>query len=96
MRNSMTTLSINLPDTLAKASQEVASKMGVSRTEFIRQAIAHELKHFQEALEEKAIVTAMIAMKKSKSYRKETDDVTEGFSIELPEDKNGWWHKKKS
>lgn len=92
----MTTLSISLPDTLAKASQEAASKMGISRTEFIRQAVAHELKHFQEALEEKAMVASMMAMKESQIYCKETDDITDGFSTDFPEDKNGWWNKKKS
>ena len=92
----MKTLSINLPDTLAKASQEAASKMGISRTEFIRQAVAHELKHFQEELEEQAMVASMVAMKESKTYRKEIDDITEGFSIDSPEDKKEWWHKKKS
>src|SRR5471030_1310455 len=98
MGNDMTTLSISLPDTLAKASQEAASKMGISRTEFIRQAVAHELKHFQETLEEKAMVASMIAMKASKAYRKEIDDITEGFStdLDLPKDKHGWWRKKKS
>ncbi len=92
----MTILLIRLPDTLAKASQEAASKMGISRTEFIRQAVAHELKNFQETLEEKAMVASMMAMKESKAYRKETDDITERFSTDLPEDKNEWWHKKKS
>ena len=96
MRNDMTTLSINLPDTLAKASREAASEMGISRTEFIRQAVAHELEYFQEMLEEKAMVTSMQAMKKSKTYRKEADDIIERFSIELPKDKKGWWRKKKS
>ena len=92
----MTTLSINLPDTLAKASQEAASKIGISRTEFIRQAVVHELKHFQARLEEDAMVTSIMAMKESKSYCMEMDDIIEGFSTDLPKDKNEWWHKKKS
>ena len=72
------------------AQQEVASKMGISRTEFIRKAVAHELKHFQEQLEEKAMVNSMKAMKESKSYQKEADDIIEGFSNDLPGDKNEW------
>lgn len=90
----MTTLSINLPDTLAKASQEAASQLGISRTEFIRQAVAHELKHFRAMLEEKAMVASMRAMKESPNYAKETDDITGGFSIDLPEDETEWWKKK--
>ncbi len=92
----MKTLSINLPDTLAEASQEAARKIGISRIEFIRRAVAHELKHFQAALEEEAMVASMVAMKEFKIYNKQADDITEGFSTDLPEDKNGWWHKKKS
>ncbi len=92
----MTTLSINLPETLAKASQEAASKMGITRTEFIRQAVLHELKHFQATLEEEGIVSSIMAMKESKSYRKGADDLIDGFSSDLPKDKNKWWQKKKS
>lgn len=90
MRNDMKTLSINLPDTLAKASQEAASKMGISRTEFIRQAVDHELKHFKAALEEEAIIASIRAMKASKSYQKEASEIDEGLSTDLPEDKNEW------
>ena len=86
----MKTLSINLPDTLAKASQEAASKMGISRTEFIRQAVAHEIKHFQGIMEEKAMIASMKAMKESKSYRKAANEIDEGFGTDLPEDKNEW------
>lgn len=86
----MKTLSINLPDTLAKASQEAASKMGISRTEFIRQAVAHEIKHFQNEMEEKAMIASMMAMKESKSYRKTANEIDDGFSSDLPEDKNEW------
>ena len=50
----MTTLSINLPTTLAKASQEAAMNLGISRTQFIRQAITHEIAHYQAKLEEEA------------------------------------------
>jgi metal-responsive CopG/Arc/MetJ family transcriptional regulator len=96
MRNDMTTLSINLPDTLAKASQEAASEMGISRTEFIRQAVAHELKQFKAAQEEKAMVASMVAMKNAKCYLKESEDITDKFNTDLPKDKNEWWHKKKS
>ena len=92
----MTTLSINLPDTLAQASQKAASKIGISRTEFIRQAVIHELKHFQAKLEEDAILSSIMAMKASNSYCKEIEDITEGLSTDLPKDKNEWWHKKKS
>lgn len=91
----MTTLSIVLPDKLAKASQEVAYKLGVSRTQFIRQAIARELEHYKVEQELEAIAQSFAAMKKSKSYAKEADDLMEGFGSDLTEDKSEWWLKKK-
>jgi metal-responsive CopG/Arc/MetJ family transcriptional regulator len=91
-----TTLSINLPDQLAKASQAAAKRMGMSRTEFIRQAIAHEIAQFEAHLEEEEMASAMRAMKKSKHYLNESDEIMNGFSDELPKDNKEWWSKKKS
>ncbi|BBJ31128.1 hypothetical protein RAS_02370 [Rickettsia asiatica] len=47
----MTSLSITLPDNIAKASNEIAKKLGLSRTAFIRQAIIHELDILQSQFE---------------------------------------------
>ena len=87
----MTTLSIVLPDNLAKASQEIAARLGISRTQFIRQAIAHELEDFQSQLEEEAIVKAFSAMKDNKKYLEETKKLTEGLNSDLPNDGEEWW-----
>lgn len=92
----MATLSIILPDTLAKASQEAAKKLGVSRTQFIRRAIAHELESFQSQLEQEAMAKSMNAMKKSKSYLQESEEIIEGFHSILPKEEKEWWNKKKS
>lgn len=92
----MTTLSIILPDTLAKASQEAAGRLGISRTQFIRQAIAHELENFQAQLEQEAIIRSMTAMKNSKSYLEEAEKIVDGFNADLPNDGEEWWTKKKS
>ncbi len=92
----MTTLSIILPDPLAKASQEAAGKLGISRTQFIRQAIAHELEHFQARLEQEAMVKSMSAMKKSKEYMKEAEKITKALNSDLPDDGEEWWTKTKS
>jgi len=92
----MTTLSIILPDTLAKASQDAAGRLGISRTQFIRQAIAHELENFQVRLEQEAIVKSISAMKNDKKYMKEAKEITEGFNSSLPNDGEEWWTKKKS
>lgn len=87
----MTTLSIVLPDNLAKASQEVAVRLGISRTQFIRQAIAHELEEFQSQLEQEAIVKSISAMKKDKKYLKDAEKMTEGLNSDLPDDGEEWW-----
>jgi hypothetical protein len=52
----MTNLSIILPDTIAEASTKVAKELGVSRTEFIRRAIIHELDNYKTKSEELGIV----------------------------------------
>lgn len=92
----MTSLSITLPDTLAKASQEAAGKLGISRTQFIRQAIAHELEKFQSQLEQEAIVKSISAMKKNKKYLAESEKITGGLNSDLPDEGEEWWNKKKS
>jgi metal-responsive CopG/Arc/MetJ family transcriptional regulator len=89
----MTMLSIILPDPLAKASKEAAKRLGISRTQFIRQAIAHELDHFRLQLEQKAMAESMTAMKKSKTYLKESEEIIQGMKTNIPKDKDEWWKK---
>lgn len=71
----MVTISIVLSDQLAKASKEAAAKLEISRAQFIRQAIAHELEEFKSKLEQEAIVKSISAMKKSKKYLKEAEKI---------------------
>lgn len=94
MRFNMTTLSINLPETLAKASQNAAVKLGISRTQFIRQAIAHELENFQSQLEQEAIIKSFSAMKKNKKYLKDIEKVMDSLNSNLPDEEDNWWNKK--
>ena len=92
----MTALSIILSDALAKASQEAAGTLGISRTQFIRQAIIHELENFQTQLEQEAIVSSIAAMKKSKSYLKEAEKIEQELNLDLPTEEEGWWNKEQS
>ncbi len=92
----MTTLSIVLPDALAKASKEVARHLGLSRSELIRQAVMHEIENFKSQIEQKAIINSMMAMKKSQKYMKEVEEITQQLNSVLPKDKEQWWGKKKS
>ena len=66
----MINLSIILPDTIAEASTKVAKELGVSRTEFIRRAIIHELDNYKTKSEELGIIKSFNAMKKSTKYSK--------------------------
>lgn len=89
----MTTLSIILPENLAKASQELAQELGLSRTEFIRQAIAHEIKWVKAKFEEKAMVNSMLAMKNDPGYIELLETIEDEFGSELPDEEDEWWNK---
>lgn len=90
----MTAISITLPATLAIASQNAAKTLGVSRTQFIRQAILHELNNYQTQLELEGIIKSFAAMKDNKKYLIEAQEITEGLNATLPDDEIEWWKKK--
>ncbi len=50
----MTAISLKLPDDLAQESKSIADKIGISRTELIRQALRHELDKIEAQLEQLA------------------------------------------
>ena len=79
---------------MAKASKEVAKNLGVSRAQLIRQAIAHEIENFKSRIAQKAIVSSITAMKKSKTYLSESEEITGGLNSVLPKDEDEWWSKK--
>ena len=89
----MTSLSIILPEALAKASQQAAAALGVSRTQFIRQAIIHELENYRAKREQAAMAKSMLAMKKSKCYLEESEDLLSDAHATLPKDNSAWWEK---
>lgn len=64
----MAAVLINLPESIKKDSTKVAKRLGVSRTEFIKQAIIHELDNFKRKTEEAKIARVFQSMRKSKSY----------------------------
>ena len=90
----MTTLSIILPDNLAYASQQVAEELGLSRTEFIRRAIKHEIKQVRARLEEQEMVKSLQAMKNDKEYMQLSEELTTGFVAHLPDEEDQWWNKE--
>lgn len=90
----MTALSINLPDSITKESTKYAKKLGISRTEFIKQAIIHELEDVKKKQEQEKIISSFTVMKKSKAYTKEIIQTIEEFEDVLPNEKKQWWKKK--
>jgi len=91
----MTTLSIILSDELAKASQLMAEELGVSRTEFIRQAIKHEIKQVRMKLEQQEMIKSMLAMKGDEECLKVAEEGLNDWLADLPEEEDEWWTKKK-
>lgn len=92
--NTMTALSIHLSDKLAKDSQKAAQHLGISRAEFIRQAVAHELENMRARLELEAMVNSFVAMKKHPDYLEQLDEIDNDASDNLPNDEDEWWKKK--
>jgi metal-responsive CopG/Arc/MetJ family transcriptional regulator len=90
----MTNLSISLSNDIAQASNETAKKLGISRTEFIRQAVIHELKTVQSKLEQNEIIQCFNTMKTSKMYIAEAEGIMSELDINISEEKDEWWNNK--
>jgi len=90
----MKNLSISLSKDLIIDSDEAAKKLGVTRTEFIRQSVIHELKSFKIESVEKNMIESFEAMKKSKDYLIESEELDVGFGCDLKNKDIGEWWKK--
>jgi predicted transcriptional regulator len=89
----MTALSIQISDSIAKDTAKVAKKLGISRTEFIRKAIIHELEDFKIQTQQNHIIKSFNAMKSDSDYLKESDFI-DSTNSDLPIEKDEWWNKK--
>ena len=47
----MTAVLVNLPETIKQESMKAAKYLGLSRTEFIKRAVIHELDNFKKQLD---------------------------------------------
>jgi metal-responsive CopG/Arc/MetJ family transcriptional regulator len=90
----MKNLSISLSKDLINDSDDVAKELGVSRTEFIRRAVIHELKNFKIKNIENNMIKSFEAMKKSKDYLIESEELDVGFGCDLKNKDVGEWWKK--
>ncbi|HLD84258.1 MAG TPA: hypothetical protein VI844_00645 [Coxiellaceae bacterium] len=94
MKTAMTAISIHLSGRLARASQKLATHLRMSRAQFIRLAIEHEIERWQIEQEQHAMAKSFVAMQKDKRYLDEAREITEGLDDPLMEDKDRWWEKK--
>lgn len=92
----MANLSISIPDDIARKSFEVAKSLGISKAQFLRQAIARELAEHQPKVEQVGIVKSFEAMKKSAIYLEESNSIMGSLNSELVQDPENWWVKKPS
>ena len=87
----MTAISLKLPNDLAQESKSIADKIGITRTELIRQALRHELDEIEARLERDAMAKALKAMSDDSAYIQESEAVYEGLNEALPEEPKNWW-----
>lgn len=87
----MTAISISLPNKLASQSKHIASELGLSRSEFIRMAITHEIERTKKEMQLNSVISAFKRMKKSDEYRREAEQLDTAFDDELGNDIDDWW-----
>ncbi len=90
----MIAISLKLPDEIIRESEELAEKIGISRSELIRQALQHELEHIKAGLQQAEMAKALEAMRSDEAYLADSEALTQGLGIELAdEDSPVWWQK---
>ncbi len=90
----MRTFSITLPNELADSSQRTAHELGLSRAQFIRMAIGHELRRIERQLMLDAMADSFAAMRDDPNYMQFSEDLDNSLTTELPDDKDEWWTGK--
>jgi len=88
----MAAISLHLPDDLARESKQVAERIGVSRTELIRQALRHELDSIEARFEREAMAAALVSMRTDASYQQISEAIDEGLAEKVAEEADdAWW-----
>ncbi len=87
----MAAISLKLPDNLAQESKIISEKIGITRTELIRQALRHEIDRIEADIERAAMAQALIAMREDAAYIQESEALSEGLSEMLPTEPDNWW-----
>lgn len=89
----MKCFTISLPDEIVQASNDTAKALGISRTEFIRQAVIHELSNIRTDIAQKEIIKVFNSMKMSGDYISESEEIIDNLNSDLPEEEEEWWNK---
>jgi metal-responsive CopG/Arc/MetJ family transcriptional regulator len=87
----MKSLLLSFPEILISKSDDAAIQLGVSRSEFVRQAVIHELEKLAKRTKENNIISSFESMKKSKSYFKESEFLDDGLVENINSDEDDWW-----
>ena len=87
----MAALSLKLPEELALESKALAKELGISRTEFIRRALRHEVEAIKARLEREAMAEALKAMREDPVYLEESEEIQAGLNECLPSEEDWWW-----
>lgn len=86
----MPTLTVKMPEPLAKESQQAAENLGMTRSAFIRQALEHELANIRADQERQHMAASFRAMAASPDYMRESEMLDQGLGDSLPEEAD-WW-----
>ncbi len=88
----MIALSIKLPDALAEASRVTARKLGMTRSEFIRQALAHEIEQVEAKLERQGLAESLASMGRNWHASLAAEQLDRAMDESLPQEKENWWN----
>ena len=81
----------NSREELALESKALAKELGISRTEFIRRALRHEVQAIKARLEREAMAEALKAMREDPVYLEESEEIQAGLNECLPSEEDRWW-----
>jgi metal-responsive CopG/Arc/MetJ family transcriptional regulator len=89
----MKSLLLSFPEILISESDKAADQLGISRSEFIRKSVVHELQILAKNTRENNIISSFNAMKKSDEYLKENKILDDGLVEEINIDEDDKWWK---
>jgi hypothetical protein len=87
----MADIYLTLPDELLHRCSKSAEALGISPTDLIRMALAHELAGSNRRMERAAMAKALQAMHGDPDYEQECAALDQGIVVGLPDEAEKWW-----